>query len=111
MRLSLFATVYAIFAVVFAPGMNAQPVQSRQFPPGLLRRVDDLPTGRFKSRVENLPQAARDRAVAWLSQHHITEEDFSALEVDREGGVYYIDHFRLPAGEPEAQAAPPTAQA
>lgn len=110
MRLSLFATTYAFFAAVLVMDANAQ-TQPRQFPPGLLRQVDDLPAGRFKRRIENLPQAARDRAVAWLSQHHVTEEDFSALEVDRDGGVYYIDHFRLPAGEPQSQEAPATAQA
>src|SRR5688500_1074235 len=106
MRLSLFATVYAFFAAVLVADANAQPVQPRQFAPGVLRKVEDLPAGRLKRRIENLPQAARDRAVAWLGQHHVTEEDFSALEVDRDGGIYYIDHFRLPAGEPEAQQTP-----
>ena len=94
----------------FLPSASAQEARGRkEFPPGLLRRIDDLPAGRLRQQIERLPAQARERAMNWLASSHITTEDLVALQVDAEGGIFYADEFKVaPAAE---EAAPPMAQA
>jgi len=71
------------------------PLRSRQFPPGTLRRIEDLPAGRFRSQVDLLPANARLRALDWLQRFHFTEIDLDSLHADSQGGVFYADDFTL----------------
>src|SRR6185503_6068267 len=64
-------------------------------PPGSLNRIQELPAGRFRARIERLPLQAQQRALAWLRSFHFTEQDLDSLEADNDGGVYYIDNFAL----------------
>ncbi len=74
----------------------------REFPPGSVRRVEDLPLGRFRTQIERLPAPARDRAVAWLGNLHFPELDLDSLQVDPAGGIFYADHFNLAPVAPAA---------
>lgn len=99
----------AVFSVVVA---TAQPAAGpREFPPGALQRLDELPAGRFRKQIEGLPPQARDRAVAWLRSFHFTESDLPSLEVDRDGGIYYIDEVAVEPPEAEAMSEPAVGQA
>jgi hypothetical protein len=83
----------------------------REFPPGTVRRIEDLPPGRLRTQIERLPAQARDRAVAWLGNFHFTDLDLDSLPVDPAGGIFYADHFNLAAdaaanpGDPGVAAA------
>jgi hypothetical protein len=75
-----------------------------------LNRLEDLPVGRFRTRLEALPAAARQRALDRLRSFHFTELDLASLEPDGDGELFYVDRFSadLPA---EAEPDPVTAEA
>jgi hypothetical protein len=79
-------------------------VQPREFRPGILARIEDLPAGRLRTRIESLPAGARSRALDWLRNFHFTELDLKSLEVDSEGAIFYVDDF---SGQPPAAEAEP----
>lgn len=93
---------------------SAQPAASpppRQFPPGSLSRPDQLPPGRMRTQIERLPAPARARAIAWLNRFHFTEGDLDSLNVDAEGGVFYVDQFTLETSGTDTNPPPPIAEA
>ncbi|HSH14745.1 MAG TPA: M12 family metallo-peptidase, partial [Verrucomicrobiae bacterium] len=96
-------------------GAQAQPVPAaRQFSIGALNRLDELPAGPFRSRLEQLPATARGRALQWLRSFHFPEADVASLHADDAGGICYVCQFSLPAmTEPEEvdEESPPIAQA
>jgi len=71
----------------------AQPHRTRQFPPGALNRIEDLPNGRFRNQLDRLRPAARVKSLEWLQRFHFTEIDLDSLHTDDEGGIYYVDDF------------------
>ncbi len=87
---------------LLAGGAAAQPVERpaagavRQFVPGTWRELDELPAGRFRSRLEALPPTARERARQWLGSFHFTPRDLASLWPDAEGGIYYVCRFDAP---------------
>lgn len=90
---------------------QAHAERGGQFPPGLLKSIDQVPPSRFREGFERLPQVARDRAMNWLGGLHLTELDFQTLHIDHEGGIFYADPASAapPAAapvEPQPQAAP-----
>src|SRR5688572_32582971 len=110
MRSIAILSLLTFLTVPFLPSAAAQPAGGRkEFPPGSLRKSEDLPPSRLRERIERLPARARERAVAWLSNSHITTEDLVALQVDGEGGIFYADEFKVAPAE--QQAEPPVAQA
>src|SRR5687767_5645130 len=77
------------------------PALLREFRPGALQRLEDLPAGRFRSRVASLPAPARERAIEQLKQFHFTEDDLQSLEVDNDGAIFYVDIApNIPAAAP-----------
>ena len=110
--LSLMKSVGAGVLIALTVSM-VQPTSAaaREFPPGALKRPQDLPPGRLRARIEQLPQAARERAVAWLQKFHFTDLDLNSLEADTEGGIYYSDTFSLEAIGTETNSEPVVAQA
>ena len=74
----------------------------REFPPGSVRRIEDVPPGRLRTQIERLPGPARDRAVAWLGNFHFTELDLGSLQVDPAGGIFYADSFKPAPAAPAA---------
>lgn len=103
MVLSLGSVVAAL------PGDAA--FRGREFRPGSLLRVEDLPVGRFRSDLERLPAGPRGRAVGWLRELHFPEADAASMRVDEEGGIYCVDDFAPEPGVVVAQADPEVAEA
>src|SRR5213075_251264 len=73
----------------------AAAARSRQFPPGSISRLEDLPASRLRRRLEQLPDGPRRRVLEQLRDFHFTELDLESLDVDSEGGLFYIDQFSL----------------
>src|SRR5688572_19567984 len=89
---------WCLCAVLFAATGAISTAQStasrhREFAPGALERFEELPTGRFRSQLDGLPQAARQTALEWLQGFHFTELDLETLHADAEGGIFYADIF------------------
>src|SRR5687768_5004524 len=76
-------------------GVKAQQAGNhREFPPGAVRAIGDLPLSRLRTQIERLPAAGQARAVAWLGNLHFTEHDLESLQVDPSGGIFYADEFK-----------------
>ena len=72
------------------------PLQARQpvvFGPGHPFELEQLPFGALRDRLESLPEAARNRAMAWLHRFSFTEKDLPFLRIDNDGAVFYADSF------------------
>jgi hypothetical protein len=103
----------------FTVGALAQPAPAaepagRQFAIGALKRLEELPAGPFRARLEMLPATAQGRALQWLRSFHFPEADVASLHADDAGGICYVCQFSLPAlTEPEGDdlEAPPIGQA
>lgn len=102
---------------LLAAAAAAQPVERpdagavRLFAPGTWRQLDELPAGRFRTRLETLPPPARERARQWLGSFHFTPQDLASLQPDVEGGIYYVcrlDASGPPAEEIGTSETPPT---
>jgi hypothetical protein len=103
--------VLLLLTAIVATAQQARP-RPREFPPGTLKSLQDLPPGRLRTRIEGLPPATQQRATEWLARFHFAEADLQTLEVDSEGGIYYADHFTLaPVAADQAGAEPVTAEA
>lgn len=76
----------------------------RQFPLGSLRGTGELPPGRLRTQLEQLPIEARERALGWLRSFHFSEHDLETLHADANGGIYYADP--LPDGAAGLAEAP-----
>jgi hypothetical protein len=86
----LFAAA-AILCLLAAPGYAEQsPGRPREFPPGSLKRIDQLPPGRLRSQIELLPDAAQQQALRWLSSLHFSERDLPSMRADAGGGIYFV---------------------
>ncbi|MCX8089332.1 MAG: M12 family metallo-peptidase [Verrucomicrobiae bacterium] len=94
-----------LFLACAAFGQPAAP-GPRQFPAGALRRLEDLPPGPFRARLESLPAAVRQRALDNLRGFHFTELDLRSLRADAKGDLFYEDHFPIPATAPASDDAP-----
>src|SRR5438477_917194 len=91
-----------LLAAVLAPAQQALP-RPREFTAGTVKRIEDLPVSRLRTRIEGLPAGPRLRALDWLGKFHFTELDLNSLQADSEGGIYYADSFSLdPAGVPKS---------
>jgi hypothetical protein len=99
------ATLAILFLSAFLvrPEVLAQE-SAREFRPGTLRALQDLPASRLKLRIERLPAPARERAVAWLADLHFTTQDLATLQVDPVGGIYFADPAPPLAAQAELEA-------
>lgn len=89
------------------------------FPRGTLRDLTELPEGRFKDTLDQLPEQARTKALGWLRSIDLPVEDVESLHVDSSGGICYGCHFghhgdaagetggtgEIPGTEPDVSAA------
>lgn len=104
------AGVLVLFSALLAQGQQSPP-RFRQFAPGLPSRVEELPASRLRTRLERLPDAARQRALARLRSFHFTELDLESLEPDADGELYYVDNFTVnPTVVAEAEPEPVIAE-
>lgn len=86
-------------AAVFLPMSITQAADARtiasqpEFRPGGWDRLDDIPQGRLRTRLERLSPTARENAKRWLQSFHFTAHDVASLAADREGGIYFTCRF------------------
>ncbi|HYG22880.1 MAG TPA: zinc-dependent metalloprotease family protein [Verrucomicrobiae bacterium] len=106
---SAFLAFWSLFIFIQAsPEGWAAP---REFRPGALSQVRELPRGRLQERLNRLPPQARARALGWLRNFHFTEADVDSLHADAEGAIYYVDHFPGAASTALQAAEPVTSEA
>lgn len=115
-RASQLVSLATLIAVVLSGLLEVAAAQQprprpREFPPGALRSLEDLPPSRLRTKIEELPAVARQRAVAWLQEFHFTEHDLESMEADSEGGIYYVDMFELDPATGDADGEPVVSQA
>lgn len=108
--LAILAALGLSGLVELAAAQQPRP-RPREFPPGALRSLEDLPASHLRTRIERLPPAARQRAVAWLQEFHFTEHDLESMEADSEGGIYYVDIFEIEPASEAAEGEPVVSQA
>lgn len=98
--------------VVILPGLvpstlAQQPSPIREFPLGSLETIVQLPASRLRTELEQLPAAARGRALQWLRSAHFTEQDLPALHADPSGGIFYVCEADLAPEDEDATEQPP----
>jgi hypothetical protein len=104
MRIYLWIGVLAVSCGV-ATVAWAQP---REFPPGALAAIEELPASRFRAQVEQLPAPARERALQWLRSFHFTEQDLPSLHTDADGGICFACQFSIPEATEAIEPEPET---
>ncbi len=92
MRPSLLSKL-ALVGITSIAFMTAPlPAQGNQtFGQGAPATLVELPTGPFRSALEALSAASRNRALAILQSFDFNEQDLPFLRVDSGGGVFYED--------------------
>ena len=100
---TLFVGCAIAVSTVFVQAQNAPDQHSREFPPGTVLKVEDLPPSRLRTHLENLPEGPRRHALEQLKTFHFTELDLNSLDVDEQGDLFYSDQFTL---DPNAVAVP-----
>ena len=53
--------------------------------------MEDLPNSKLKTQLESLDEPARKRAMEWLNSFSFPANDIAKLNVDKNGGVFYVD--------------------
>ncbi len=106
--------VLAVFAAALSGAVFAQSDQglnSRVFGLGQPATVDDLPPGQFKRKIQALPPQARGNALKWLQEISFPPEDVATLDVNSDGGIFYVDSLVIEAGPEAADGAPAVSEA
>ncbi len=107
-RLSTFLLTAMLSASVNAAPPNTTdggaPWKHRMFGAGHAFVSGDLPRGRLRNRLDSMPSRARNRAMEWLHRFEFPAADAESLDVDEEGGVFYVDD-NLPVPGDVQQAA------
>ena len=83
---------------------NADAQTMGEFPRGSMPELEQLPAGRFRDELQQLPPQARQNAQAWLHRMHFTKEDTHSMHTDANGGICFACNFQLPPPE-EIEAA------
>ena len=76
------------------------------FSPGSWSRLEDLPEGPFRDRLESLSEASRGRALEWLRRLHFTAADLGSLRTDAWGGIHFADPAPPPPPADNADSTP-----
>src|SRR5215212_5935179 len=105
---SVLRTVFYVVACSSVAAVAQQTQGRREFAPGAINRVEDLPVSRLRAHIEALPATARTRAISWLHDFHFTDLDLNSLEVDQDGSVYYADSFSVATNEPGSEPSDPS---
>ncbi len=102
---------WIIAATLLGPAGALQAQQApaptvREFPVGALKHLGELPAGRFRSELDQLSPAARDRALEWLRGVHLPAADVASLHTDKSGGICYGCKFSHPERSDEPLPVP-----
>lgn len=113
-RIQRFASwrVSCVLVFLCAAAAIAQPNAHGpgEFPIGSLDRLDQLPASRLRTQLEQLPDAAQERARQWLRSFHFTQQDLPSLHADANGGILYACELAIDAAATEDDP-PPVGQA
>lgn len=88
-----FKSGLAALLIATLPNLSGAAGTPRAYGPGHPFTLRDLPFGDLRSRLDTLPEPARNRAMAWMHGFSFSERDVPYLRVDDQGGVYYADTF------------------
>ena len=91
-----YARIFALVVITAAlvgqvHAQSDQGLESRVFGLGQPASVADLPPGQLKRKINQLPPQARSNALKWLQDISFPTEDVATLDVDTQGGIYYVD--------------------
>jgi hypothetical protein len=91
-----YARIFVLVAVAatLAGQVHAQSdqgLESRIFGQGQPASVADLPPGQLKRKIDALPPQARGNALRWLQDFSFPTEDVATLDVDTQGGIFYVE--------------------
>ena len=91
-----YARIFLLVAVAAAlagqvHAQSDQGLESRVFGQGQPATVADLPPGQLKRKILTLPPQARSNALKWLQGFSFPTQDVATLDVDNQGGIYYVD--------------------
>jgi uncharacterized cupredoxin-like copper-binding protein len=93
MKKNVISGAYAILVLsgLAASMVSAEVSTRRTFGKNHAFTIEELPSGKLKSRLLTLSPPAREKAMNWL--HSLTFESFDAadhLRVDHDGGIYIV---------------------
>jgi len=90
-QLCITVMLVAIALPALSSPSASNPGKAKIFGKGMPVQLEDLPPGRAKARLNELPPAARRQALKWLQRFSFPEADLEFLQFDNEGGVFYAD--------------------
>src|SRR5262245_32615261 len=102
--------VVALLCLATTVVAQQSPMAARQFPIGSLSRLDQLPSGRLRTQLNQLSPTVQQRALQWLRSFHFTEFDLPSLHTDSDGGILYACDG-VPTRAPAESESPPVAAA
>ncbi|MDD5271181.1 MAG: zinc-dependent metalloprotease family protein [Methylovulum sp.] len=105
----LTTKLLAVAAMTLIPLTAAQAVQHFGLGASTPLQIGDLPSSGLRSKLEQLPAQAQDKALTTLRKLAFTDNDIRYMQVDKNGGVYFVDSF-LPPPAPAAALASADAQ-
>ncbi|MBQ0720164.1 MAG: tandem-95 repeat protein [Gammaproteobacteria bacterium] len=97
--------VTAGLAVISLPNIAISAPTDGVFKHGVPFGLQDLPPGRTRNQIENLPLPAQERALEWLNSFSFHKSDLPFINVDTEGGVFYQDTFSPESTDPVSSGA------
>ncbi len=99
---ALFVALWILVGFADAAAQSPAPPESlrtREFRPGSVRGMQDIPLSRLRIDLSRLSDNARTNAIGRLQRFHFTGLDLVSLRADESGGIFYEDHFALPPAE------------
>lgn len=99
----------SLFLLSFSSPLRAQ--SPRFFEAGRARSLEELPPSPLRTRLENLANPARARALAHLATFGFPAEDTRSLRCGSDGSVYYACEFPAAADPVSAAADTPVSAA
>ncbi len=85
-----------LLALVVLIGASPDTSARRHFGKDQPFALTDLPLGKLRARLEQLPAEKRLRAMTWLHRFNFPTADVPQLRSDLDGGVLYVDAAPLP---------------
>lgn len=86
------ALFVSVLSISIGLSINSSLAQgNKEFGLGAPQSVLDLPNSPLRDKIDNLPAHARQNALQWLQDIEFTEYDIPSLDVDEDGGVFFVD--------------------
>jgi len=89
--LTILVTSILSTTVLAAPAVPTAPAESKMYGQAAPFTVKELPESKLKTQLDSLPIPAQERAVKWLNGFSFPANDIANINVDKHGGVFYLD--------------------